>query len=295
MANIYKSRYTGEQVDDLLGKAAGATEVVAIPLDDDPNYLGAIRVNGTPYLIPVSEEVIANDGTAEGAYLFTLTIGDQKYLLPAYVSANPAESGAQNLTKIAIGSTIYNIPSGTLVLANDATPTTTELTTVSIGGVNYVIPKGATVLTNDGAVEGGFLYTLTVNGNKFKMPPYIKVNNDVEGDPTSTLTKIQIGSVVYQFPTATEVVTYNGENVVSGGETLISFTIGATSYQAVDGMTWDEWVKSEYNTDGFRVQALVIIDDDGVAITLTGGGFVTPTDLIIADGLYGVAEPGGSN
>lgn len=33
--------------------------------------------------------------------------------------------------------------------------------------------------------------------------------------------------------------------------TLISFTIDGTSYQAEEGMTWGEWVDSEYNTDGF--------------------------------------------
>lgn len=33
---------------------------------------------------------------------------------------------------------------------------------------------------------------------------------------------------------------------------LISFTIDGTSYQAEDGMTWEEWISSPYNTDGFK-------------------------------------------
>ncbi|MBE6336244.1 MAG: hypothetical protein E7066_06180 [Lentimicrobiaceae bacterium] len=41
-----------------------------------------------------------------------------------------------------------------------------------------------------------------------------------------------------------------------GEEPLISFTINNTSYQAVEGMTWGEWVESEYNTSGLK-----IIDD----------------------------------
>lgn len=36
--------------------------------------------------------------------------------------------------------------------------------------------------------------------------------------------------------------------------TLISFTIAGTSYQAEDGMTWEEWVSSSYNTAGFVVK-----------------------------------------
>jgi hypothetical protein len=33
-----------------------------------------------------------------------------------------------------------------------------------------------------------------------------------------------------------------------GGATLINFTIGSTSYQAEEGMTWQQWVDSSYNT-----------------------------------------------
>ena len=35
------------------------------------------------------------------------------------------------------------------------------------------------------------------------------------------------------------------------GTALISFSIGGTTYQAEEGMTWGEWINSEYNTGGF--------------------------------------------
>ncbi|MBQ3348492.1 hypothetical protein IJG90_03180, partial [Candidatus Saccharibacteria bacterium] len=35
--------------------------------------------------------------------------------------------------------------------------------------------------------------------------------------------------------------------------TLISFTINGTTYQAEDGMTWGEWVNSDYNIDGYTI------------------------------------------
>ena len=34
---------------------------------------------------------------------------------------------------------------------------------------------------------------------------------------------------------------------------LITFYIDNTQYQAEEGMTWEEWVNSEYNTDGFYI------------------------------------------
>lgn len=43
------------------------------------------------------------------------------------------------------------------------------------------------------------------------------------------------------------IVVNDGEE--SGGN-LITFTIDDTEYQAEEGMTWGEWVDSEYNTKG---------------------------------------------
>lgn len=44
------------------------------------------------------------------------------------------------------------------------------------------------------------------------------------------------------------------ESIINGvGILLITFTIDGTEYQAEDGMTWEQWVNSEYNTKGFTV------------------------------------------
>lgn len=40
---------------------------------------------------------------------------------------------------------------------------------------------------------------------------------------------------------------------------LISFTIDSTEYQAEEGMTWAQWLNSDYNTDGYYVSA-----EDGI-------------------------------
>lgn len=37
----------------------------------------------------------------------------------------------------------------------------------------------------------------------------------------------------------------------TGGSNLITFTIDTREYQAEEGMTWGEWVDSEYNTGDF--------------------------------------------
>ena len=40
---------------------------------------------------------------------------------------------------------------------------------------------------------------------------------------------------------------------VQAAANLISFTIAGTSYQAEEGMTWEQWVNSSYNTDGYII------------------------------------------
>lgn len=63
----------------------------------------------------------------------------------------------------------------------------------------------------------------------------------------------------------------------SATPTLISFTIGGTSYQAEEGMTWAEWVNSSYNTGGYYV--------DGTAI-------MTPEKYIVAANLSSTINDG---
>ena len=43
---------------------------------------------------------------------------------------------------------------------------------------------------------------------------------------------------------------------------LIEFTIDGTTYQAVEGMTWAEWVESEYNTGGYCISSDSVFTQD---------------------------------
>lgn len=61
------------------------------------------------------------------------------------VEANPSDSGTADLTKLKVGNTIYDIPSGgggTEVEANPSDPPTDDLTTIKIGDTVYDIPGG---------------------------------------------------------------------------------------------------------------------------------------------------------
>lgn len=78
----------------------------------------------------------------------------------------------------------------------------------------------------------------------------------------------------------------------------ITFTIGGTTYYAEEGMTWGEWVDSEYNTGGFYLGYIsgwngIVTTDDITAVYGTDGNFVHEPHKITADTSYKIKEIGG--
>jgi hypothetical protein len=76
----------------------------------------------------------------------------------------------------------------------------------------------------------------------------------------------------------------------TGAVDLIAFKIqtdAVREYIATEGMTWGEWVESEYNTDGYTVGADGIVYTAEDAEIMLGDAFVKATDIIVADTTYG--------
>ena len=69
------------------------------------------------------------------------------------------------------------------------------------------------------------------------------------------------------------------------GDTLITFTTPTGTYQAEDGMTWGEWIASEYNVDGYILNNGWVEDGDGGFIyDAADGGQPETADLAIIAG-----------
>ena len=79
---------------------------------------------------------------------------------------------------------------------------------------------------------------------------------------------------------------------------LITFTIDGTQHQAVNGMTWADWVNSEYNTGGYFIEQNYIYK---INTTVSGGYYriknVKYTESIISNYSYEYDDNhyGGSN
>lgn len=104
-------------------------------------------------------------------------------------------------------------------------------------------------------VANGKIATLSCNGKKMKSDIVVEVPSaedsaipievSTEADMTALLESGEVGGV-YKY-TGTTGTYENGALYVLENAT-ITFTIDGTEYQAEDGMTWGEWVASEYNT-----------------------------------------------
>ena len=71
--------------------------------------------------------------------------------------------------------------------------------------------------------------------------------------------------------------------IVANGEVCsreINFTIGGTTYQAVEGMTWEKWVDSEYNT------CSAVMSDDYILIGDRTISDASPSMEIVKDKNY---------
>lgn len=75
------------------------------------------------------------------------------------------------------------------------------------------------------------------------------------------------------------------ESIINGGNTstIITFYIGPSEFQAEEGMTWREWIKSEYNTDGYLIGTNSITDSRYNTVhNPSGSATVNLDDIIVA-------------
>ena len=74
------------------------------------------------------------------------------------------------------------------------------------------------------------------------------------------------------------------ESIINGGVSLITFTIADTEYHAENGMTWEDWVNSEYNTSNYLIEDDLVYTMSNWIIEYIDN--VTYSDIILNNGVY---------
>ena len=183
----------------------------------------------------------------------------------------------------------------------------------TISAENVVVEKGKYVSVslaadNDFTVataEGAELtYTVTANGANVAAGGEILAVDPTDGKiGTATITFAIDEAAIKYAGTYTGTATFTVA-VKDAPKTIINFTFDAgwveeyipgltKNLQAEAGMTWGEWLESDYNVDGYvmgEYEGICPEGEDWVAVRDTQidgfDGIVLPTDEIIADNTY---------
>lgn len=68
---------------------------------------------------------------------------------------------------------------------------------------------------------------------------------------------------------------------------LITFSVGGNLYEAVEGMTWEQWINSEYNIDNYYISSDIVRVDSMYCVTLQSSAVgIPPTAVIQKDYAY---------
>ncbi len=129
-----------------------------------------------------------------------------------------------------------------------------------------------------------FQFTSGATATALTLPDDIKWAND--SAPTISGNKIYQISVLKGLAVALE---FDNKVIV-----LISFTIDGTEYQAEEGMTWNDWCSSIYNTGSFYVTDGVIKDQSNYTLAI-GGNAESPQKVIQSNCNYNTSSPGALN
>lgn len=192
----------------------------------------------------------------------------------------------------------------TVTIGADGTSATVSAADVVVNKGQYVsvtlaADNNFTVKTTEGAE---LTYTVTANGETVAAGDEILAVNPASADNGSTEITFAINDEIQYAGTYTGSATFTIA-VKDAPVTIINFTLDTsyigqyvsgltTNQQAEAGMTWGEWVESEYNVDGYVVdesRLLGSIAVPGEDWAITDGGYpnyVEYTDEIIANHTY---------
>ena len=102
-----------------------------------------------------------------------------------------------------------------------------------------------------------------------------------EDTMNALLETAEVGAV-YKY-TGTTTDTYESGALYVVEKALISFTAEGVTYQAEEGMTWGEWIDSDYNTEGFGVSANEILAPNGYYVWENYNHSGSPNKVVVGD------------
>lgn len=288
LSAIFLRYYTKDEVDALLSSYSTTSEVSAEIAQQLGSYYTKTQVDG--YLQNKQDN---------------LTAGADIDITNDTISVEP---NVLNLGTITAPSGTYTTTITSEQL-NAITPLTIVKATVNTAPIAATLAGEASGFYIFGCQFNGFRYEVSVNRStravtvtETAIPTQltagsgIAISNNaisVSGMPYLTAAPLADntdGTLKFVVLTAEPATRYEGYVYLIVEPTLISFTIGSQPYQAEDGMTWAEWVNSEYNTGGFVEFSSGIFDHLYDRQVYLVGDPVAPTDTIYDSSAYSLRQ-----
>lgn len=151
-------------------------------------------------------------------------------------------------------------------------------------------------LTEDTVTESDVLEGVTFHkaDGEEAVGTLVAGSNPLEATDDSTMEALLVSDnvgKVAQFNGTSDTYVDGGYYLIESAISLISFTINNTTYQAEEGMTWEEWVNSGYNTGGYFIVFDVNV---GIANNYVGlnGTRVETTETIESNWQYTIIYGG---
>lgn len=168
---------------------------------------------------------------------------------------NYAFSGCSNLTSISLPVCV-NIGS----MAFQYCSNLTSATFTACNNIESYAFEGCRTLFS--LTLGSSSICVLKNSNAFRSTPYLGFSNYFSGAPYIYVPT----SLVDAYKSATNWTYFSSyfsaiPDVEVGGDSsgkIITFTIGGEIFQAEEGMTWKEWIETDYNIDGVSIVGLYI-------------------------------------
>ena len=269
------------------------------------NFADAIRI------IPITEDTIADWGFTKntGDYIKPTT-GIPKSDLDSSVqtSLEKADTALQSYTEqykgtvtgIKINSSTKNpsngiVDLGTIITSHQTLKTINNQSIVGSG--NITIETGSPDANIQAVETGDVIDDVTID---YATTAY--VNNKIEGkfDTIGSAASAEANAKSYVDALLGDINSVL-ESIINGGGgiNIISFYITAVEYQAEEGMTWGEWINSNYNTAEFYIPdggsdiSPIFAKGSSNPIYNSSAAMVYTKDVIESGATYNVYASGG--
>ena len=162
-------------------------------------------------------------------------------------------NGTTSVSSSKVTATATNGTTSASILVNDLTLNETVTATYTV--VNNETDIGASYLVNSINLSNSEYFSVTTDASSAKIIA-------AKGTNTITVTVKMVKTPVDSSMNSSTITI----NLTATPKNLISFSIDSSSYKAVEGMTWEEWIDSSYNTGGLK--------KSGSCVALSSGGYV---------------------